>query len=140
MNSIKLNTIVMVTALILLSGLRQSEVVYQGEWKADSYFITFEGSWQILKQQDQYTIVMGDDFEAKKAPDLKIFLSKLPLNEIDGDNAADKSWSVLVAPLSEYKGSHRCQVPDHIVVDDYQTIIVHCEKYAKLWGGASLKN
>ena len=82
---------------------------------------------------------MGDDFEAKKAPDLKIFLSTNDLDDIDGDNANSKSKSVLVAKLTSYKGKAKYLVPSNIKISDYTTILVHCEKYSKFWGGAPLK-
>lgn len=132
---------ILIFALLFLSmifnTMAQTAIIYEGEWEADSYFTTFKGSWNITTVDNQHFVNLGDDFEAKKAPDLKIFLSKLSLSEIDGDNAAGTS-SVLVAELKKFKGKASYSIPTDINPADYASIIVHCEKYSKLWGGSSL--
>ena len=47
--------------------------------------------------------------------------------------------SVFVAQLDSYKGSKKYLVPSNINISDYKTILVHCEKYTKYWGGSPLK-
>lgn len=116
------------------------EVVYQGSFEADSRWTTFEGDWRIVKEGELRFIVFADNFEAKKAPDLKIFLSKLPFDDIDGENASDAGKSVLIKPLSKYEGGMKFEIPATIDLSDFQSIIVHCEKYAKLWGGSPLQD
>ena len=128
------------SALLLFGTLTiNAQTLYSGEWDADSYFTTFEGSWKVVKEGDKTYVVMGDDFKTKKAPDLKIFFSKKDLGDIDGDNAANKGSSIFVAKLNSYKGSAKYLVPSNINISDYKTIIVHCEEYSKFWGGAPLK-
>ncbi len=114
------------------------EKAYSGSFEADSYWTKFEGDWSVSKMDGVWVVEFSDNFEAKKAPDLKVFFSKLSLDDINGDNAADNSNSVLVGELKTYKGKVAIAVPGDIDPKDYQTIIVHCEKYAKLWGGSSL--
>ncbi len=128
----------LITSLLTVV-LNGQDVKFQGSFDADSYFTKFEGDWQITRQDGKWLITFAENFEAKKAPDLKVFFSKLPYDEIDGDNAADASQAVLVAPLSTYKGSVDIPVPSGIDPNEFQTIIVHCEKYAKLWGGSPLR-
>jgi len=82
---------------------------------------------------------MGDDFEAKKAPDLKIFLSKAALDDIESKNALKNGEPVLVAKLTIYKGKASYNIPASIDISKYKTIMVHCEEYDKFWGGSSLK-
>ena len=117
----------------------QNETLFKGKWSADSFFTTFEGSWSIEERDGVKTIIMGQDFEAKKAPDLKIFLSKLELKDINGDNASDNKSSVYVGDLKKYKGTITIAIPADINIKDYKTILVHCEKYSKFWGGSSLR-
>lgn len=114
------------------------EVVFQGTFDAESRWTTFEGDWKIEKQGDKYFVIFADNFEAKKAPDLKIFLSKMDFDDISGKNATNQS--VLVTPLSSYEGKMRFEIPASINLSEYQSIIVHCEQYAKLWGGSPLRN
>ena len=115
-----------------------SQSLYSGDWDADSYFVSFKGSWKIEKEGDKTFVVMGDNFSTKKAPDLKIYLSKLNFKDIDADNASSSDTSVFVAQLTSYKGSAKYLVPAGINISEYKTILVHCLKYAKYWGGSPL--
>ena len=92
---------------ILIAGITSlsGQELYSGKWKADSYFTTFKGSWKIEKEGDKTYVVMGKDFSAKKAPDLKIYFSKLDFDAIDEDNANSKNSAVFVAKLNSYKGA-----------------------------------
>ncbi len=118
---------------------QNQEVIFKGEWERESRWTTFEGSWKIIKTGDSFTVELGDDFEAKKAPDLKIFLSKASLDKISGKNAVSLGEPVLVAKLTSYKGRASYKIPAGINPADFTTIIIHCEQYAKLWGGSPLK-
>lgn len=118
---------------------QKTEVVFSGEWERDSRWTTFEGSWKIVKSGDSFTVELGEDFEAKKAPDLKIFLSKAVLDKISGKNAVSLGSPVLVAKLTSYAGKASYKIPAGINPADFATIIIHCEEYAKLWGGSPLK-
>ncbi len=116
----------------------QEKTLYQGEWENDSYFTTFEGNWQIVQRGEDMYVVLADNFEAKKAPDLKIFLSKHDYSDISAKNAADSKTSVLVAQLTKYKGKSSYKIPAGTDLSAYKSILVHCEKYSKLWGGSQL--
>ena len=131
------------SALLLMFAVsafaQNTEVVFSGEWERESRWTTFEGSWKIIKNGDSFTVELGDDFEAKKAPDLKIFLSKAPLDKISGKNAVSLGKPVLVAKLTSYEGKASYKIPAGINPADFTTIIIHCQEYSKLWGGSSLK-
>ena len=118
---------------------QDSQVVFSGEFERESRWTTFEGSWEIVKEGDSYSVVLGKDFEAKKAPDLKIFLSKAKLDDISGKNAVKVGSPVLVAKLTSYEGTATYKIPAGIDPADFATIIIHCEEYSKLWGGSPLK-
>lgn len=135
MNKI-LSTFLIVTSLIVTSP---QEVAYQGEWDNYSRWTTFEGSWKIVKSGDSYQLIMGGDFEAKKAPDLKIFLSKADLDDIGSKNALKIGEPIMVAKLTNYEGKASYEIPATIDISIYKTIMVHCEEYNKFWGGSALK-
>lgn len=124
---------------ISLSFTGSQEVVFEGEFDNYSRWTTFEGTWKIVKNADKHQIVFGEDFEAKKAPDLKIFLSKADLDDIESKNALKDGEPIFVAKLTSYKGAAIYNVPASIDITKYKTIIVHCEEYTKLWGGSALK-
>ena len=81
-------------------------------------------------------IILDDDFATKKAPDLKIFLSRESLDVLTSKNALENA--VFVAELKSNKGSQSYEINKDIDLSVYQTIIIHCEKYSVLWGGAPL--
>lgn len=124
------------TSLVITSP---QEVTYQGEWDNYSRWTTFEGTWKIVKSGESHQLIMGEDFEAKKAPDLKIFLSKADLDDIESKNALKIGEPVLVAKLTTYEGKATYQIPATIDISKYKTIMVHCEEYNKFWGGSALK-
>ena len=132
-------TTLIVSAILLFSGSTPQEVAYQGEWDNYSRWTTFEGSWKIEKTEEGYQVVMGADFEAKKAPDLKIFVSKVPLDDITSKNALKVGDPAFIAKLTSYEGKASYAIPASINLADYQTIMVHCESYSKFWGGSALK-
>ena len=128
-----------ILSLLLLPGVASADVLFEGELQQDSYFTKLEGNWRVEERDGQTQIVFADNFSAKKAPDLKIFLSSLPLDEINGKNAASAEHATLVAELNSYNGTVSFTVPDGIDVSAFQSLIVHCEQYAKLWGGSTLR-
>ena len=132
--------IIIAMLFAFVSGaMAQTETVFEGEFERESRWTTFEGGWKIVKNGNSYTVELQDDFEAKKAPDLKIFLSKASLDKISGKNAVKIGEPVLVAKLNKYKGKASYNIPAGINPADFATIIIHCEEYSKLWGGAPLK-
>lgn len=132
--------LLLTTVLLPFSfALLAQEVVFQGSFEADSRWTTFEGDWEIVKKEGKFLVKFSDNFEAKEAPDLKVFLSKRDFDDISGKNAADKSQSVLVAPLISYEGKMQFEIPENIDPAYFRSIIVHCEQYAKLWGGSPLR-
>lgn len=124
--------------VITAQSLLAQEIIFQGTFDAESRWTTFEGDWRIEKEGEKFFVVFADNFEAKKAPDLKIFLSKMTFDDISGKNATNQS--VLVTPLNAYEGKMKFEIPSEINPSEYQSIIVHCEQYAKLWGGSPLRN
>lgn len=131
-----LSSLLLITSLFISST---QEASYQGEWDNYSRWTTFEGSWKIVKSGDSHQLIMGDDFEAKKAPDLKIFLSKANLDDIESKNALKLGEPILVAKLTSYEGKATYRIPATIDISKYKTIMVHCEEYNKFWGGSALK-
>ena len=129
--------------LFLMSGYaasaQEDKTLYEGKFEADSYFTTFEGSWKIVKNGNKTYVIFNDDFKAKKAPDLQIFLSGMSLDDINGKNATVKGSPLLVTKLNTYKGKARFERPGNPDLSSYRSIIVHCVEYSKLWGGSNLK-
>jgi len=147
MNSAKSNWLdylqffsVVLIAVFLASAAdgRETKVLHAGKWKSDSFFTTLKGSWQIVREGETIYLQLGNNFNTTEGPDLKIFLSKLPLNDIRGDNAAKKETSFRVGELKAFRGKSTYVIPDDIAIDDYKSVVIHCEAYSKLWGGSPI--
>ena len=110
------------------------ETLHSGTWTKKTYGI--DGEWKIVQEGGKTFVELDAKFSTKKAPDLKIFLSPLPLSEVGDKNATN--GSVLISPLDSHQGAQRYALPEGTDLSKFKTIMIHCEKYSKLWGGASL--
>ncbi len=138
MNRIQRFSGICMISLILGLGLLTSAFagdVAEGSWTKKGFAIA--GGWSIVERDGEHIVVLDGGFKTKKGPDLKIFLSPLPLEEIDGQNAT--KGSVFVGALHSAKGTQELRIPAGTDLQRYQTILIHCERYSKLWGGASLR-
>ena len=104
-------------------------------WKNQE--LKVKGTWSIEQRVDGNYLVVSDDFKTKKAPDLKFFLTKANYSAVNGNNATD--GAVLVAKLKSTKGAAEYKIPSNINVSDYNSLVLHCEKYGKLWASTPLK-
>ncbi len=105
-----------------------------GDWVKKSYRI--QGEWQIVSRDDARFIVFNEDFKTKKGPDLKIYLSKMPIADIEDDDVEPSS--IKIAALKSNKGHQEYALPADIDLDEYRSMLIHCEAYTHLWGGAAL--
>ena len=108
--------------------------VHEGSWTKKRYSI--EGTWQIVEEGGKHWVILDGKFKTKNAPDLKLFLSKTSAGDLGDKNAI--SGAAFIAELKSNKGAQRYEIPASIDVDAYNTLVLHCEKYTKLWGVAPL--
>ncbi|MFK7840285.1 MAG: DM13 domain-containing protein [Bdellovibrionales bacterium] len=111
-----------------------AEPVASGSWTKQSQKI--KGSWAIVQKEDGYYVQLDEDFKTKSAPDLKLFLSKKQPDALNGKNATD--GSAFLAKLDSTKGAQEYKIPEDVNIEEYGTIILHCQKFSKLWGASSL--
>jgi len=134
--------ILLVTTLslaLLLSPGRSAKgeeggVLFEGTWTRGGYSI--EGSWKIVEQGGKLFLVLDEDFKTRRAPDLKIFLSPLPLDEVGDRNAT--LGSALVASLVRAKGAQRFALGEEVDLGAFRSLLIHCESFSKYWGGSRL--
>lgn len=103
-------------------------------WVEKKYGI--KGQWDIVQKGDQTVIRFSDNFKTKNGPDLKIFLSKQTIADVNGRNATQDS--VLLGTLKSPRGGQEYVLPAGIDVNDFQTVLIHCEKFSVLWGGGTI--
>ena len=125
---------------LILSGLIFSFLAVglasasSGGWTEKDYAI--QGNWSVEQRGDEQVITLSDNFSTKNGPDLKIFLSPMTIEEVTGKTATE--GSVLVSVLNSNKGSQEYVIPADVDLSKYKSILIHCEKYSVLWGGADL--
>ncbi len=121
-------------------ALLSSKTVFSAEVVASGSFIekqkSITGDWSIEREGGDRFIVFGDNFKSKSGPDLKIFLSPATLSEVTGKTATQ--GSAFISELKSTKGTQRYPIPKDIDPTQYQSLLIHCEKYAILWGGGEL--
>lgn len=105
-----------------------------GTWQKKSQKI--KGSWSIVQQDEGFVLNLGEGFSTRNAPDLKLVLTKQSLADVNNKNAL-AGEHVIVSLLESNKGAQSYALPDDYA--DYDTLLIHCEKFSKLWGGTSIK-
>ena len=111
----------------------EAGVVDSGAWTKKQYKI--KGDWELDVSGDQTIIRFHNNFKTKKGPDLKVFLSKKSIKDVTGRNATQDA--VLVAVLKSNKGAQEYVLPANIDINDYDSLLIHCEAFSVLWGGAN---
>lgn len=109
--------------------------VHSGTWSKKAY--SASGAWKIVKNGDDHYIVLDSRFKTKSAPDLKLFLSKNSASSLTGKNAT--KGAVRIAKLKSNKGEQRYKLPRSVNPASYKTLLIHCERYSKLWTTAAIK-
>ena len=112
----------------------EDRIIASGTWTKKSF--RSKGTWTIAIEDGVTMVKLDADFSTRKAPDLKIFLSPKSVSEVNKRNALE--GSVLIAPLSSNKGAQSYVVPEGVDLSGYQSIIIHCEAFTKLWSAAAL--
>lgn len=94
------------------------------------------GTWQIEARADGNYIVFDEAFKTSNGPDLKVFLSPTTIADVKGKTAVN--GSVLVGLLKSNKGTQEYRIPAGVNLDDFESVLIHCEEFTVLWGGADL--
>ncbi len=129
-------TVLMILAAVPVQSFAEdSEVLAQGVWTKKTAAI--KGSWRIVEDNGRRYLELDQEFKTKKAPDLKAFLSPRSVSDLKGATATQ--GATLIGALSSHKGKQRLAVPATVNMNDFRSLIIHCEKYDKLWGGADLR-
>ena len=109
-------------------------VLSSGTWRKKSFSVS--GNWTLSAENGVTTVALDNAFSTRKAPDLKIFLSPLSADQLNGGNATQ--GSLLVSPLSSNKGAQKYNIPAGTNLSQYKTILIHCEAFSKLWSVSAL--
>jgi len=137
---VKIANLMMLTlmsfAFLAFSAPASAETIDGGTWVKKKYSIN--GGWEIIKEGGQTIIRFDSSFKTKSGPDLKVFLSKKSIAEVNGGNATQDA--VMISVLTANAGTQDYVVPAEINIEDFTTLLIHCEAYSVLWGGAAILN
>ncbi|MEM6682052.1 MAG: DM13 domain-containing protein [Pseudomonadota bacterium] len=133
-----------VAAILSVSAITAAAIpttqAYASEHSAPHKFIkkskSIKGSYDIVQRGDKTFVVFSEDFKAKRGPDLKVFLSPTNVRSATSRNAV--IGSVKLGKLQTNRGVQEYEIPAGIDVADYESVLVHCEAYSVLWGGADI--
>ena len=133
---IKPQPVQMLLSLMLLGVLSMASMPSHANssWTKKSFAI--KGGWSIVEKNGSRVLSLDQNFHTKNAPDLKLFLSTKSLGDLSGRNATE--GSLLISPLKSNKGAQEYVLPANVDINQFRTLIIHCEAYSKLWGGANL--
>jgi len=95
-----------------------------------------KGQWKVVQENGQTIIRFSDDFKTKNGPDLKIFLSPQSVGDVTGKTALE--GAVTLGVLKSNKGTQDYVVPNGVSLDNFSSVLIHCEAYSVLWGGGRL--
>ena len=123
-------------ALVSLGSLLHAdEMVPKGNWTKKNYSVS--GEWSIVTKDDGTYVLLDEDFKTRSAPDLKIFLSKKRADDLTNRNATD--GAVRVVKLKSAKGAQAYKLPADLDLSEFQSILIHCERFSKLWAVSALR-
>lgn len=112
----------------------QARVISGGGWTKRT--AASSGAWSIVDRDGGLFVILSENFGTRAAPDLKLFLSPKSPDELDGRNATE--GALLIAPLASNRGAQEYALPTGVDLADYETIVIHCEAYSKIWSIALL--
>lgn len=127
-------TILLASFLIINLAQAEDVVKVQGKWTAKEHSIA--GYWKIVDTGTDLKLKLYS-LKTKKAPDLKIFFSPRTVAQSTAGNATQGTY--FFHKLKTHNGNQSYVLPKGFALSKYKSILIHCEKYSKLWGGADLR-
>jgi len=115
-------------------AVAMADKVQSGTFEKSSF--TINGDWQIVRENGQMIFRLSDDFKTKNGPDLKLFISPKPVEDLNGITATTDA--VRLAVLRSTKGAQEYVIPAGVDLSQFGSILIHCEAFSKLWGGANI--
>jgi len=131
---VALTSFTAVNAAEMVQKVAMVDTAQSGNFQNSTYNIT--GSWTIVKENGQTILRLSDDFKTKNGPDLKLFLSPSKVGTLTGKTALNEA--VRLSVLKSSKGGQDYVIPVNIDISDFESILIHCEAFSVLWGGADI--
>jgi len=129
-----LNSFDLAYATETAAAATMADKVQSGTFEKSSFKIN--GDWQIVYENGQTIFRLSEEFKTKNGPDLKLFLSPKTVGNATGSTATTDA--VRLGVLRTNKGSQDYVIPEGVDLSEFGSILIHCEAFSKLWGGANL--
>jgi hypothetical protein len=114
---------------------RDGHVLASGSiWKKASNAV--QGAFRFETRGEDTFLVIDRGFSTKSGPDLKFVLSPLAYDAVKSKTALQ--GGVIVGHLKSNTGAQEFKLPAGVDLDRYQSLLVHCEQFTKLWAAASI--
>lgn len=97
---------------------------------------TIHGSAKVEQIDGETRLVFSEDFKTKSGPDLKLYLSKMPLSTLSAQDIDQNA--VRLSVLKSHRGTQSYLIPADIDISEYESVVIQCEAYTVLWGGFDL--
>ncbi len=119
-------------------SMNSSVLIAQAE--TNSKFITAEknhstvGTLKVIEVDGKQYLEFGDDFKTVAGPAVEIILhrdSAVPVN-------IDEEDYVTIAPIKNFEGTQRYEVPENIDLNEYASVAVWCQEFNVTFGYAQL--
>ena len=111
-----------------------SQTLAQADFQKKTYAL--KGGITVEQRGSDTVIVFSDDFRTKNGPDLKVFLSRNDVAASTGANATTDA--IKLGVLKDNRGAQEYVLPAGVDIADFNSVLVHCEAFSKLWGGADI--
>ena len=111
-----------------------NQTLAQADFQKKTY--SLKGGITVEQRGSQTVIVFSDDFRTRSGPDLKVFLSRNDVAGSTGTNAT--TGAVRLGVLKDNRGAQEYVLPEGVNIADFNSVLVHCEAFSKLWGGADI--
>ena len=116
--------------------LHEGQVLaYGADWTRKSK--KTRGAFEIAQASSGQVIRFASDFKTSKAPEpLRIVLSEHTITSASSKNAMQRG--TVIGLTGTYKGGHEVRLRADVAVKPGMTLLLHCEKYTKLWSAADI--
>ena len=135
---LKVVTVFMIGVLMLLAvgnqSARAKNLLASGKFVTIADHTTL-GTVEIFQKDNRTYVRLTDDFSTQKGPDLKVLLHKQ-----NNPQSYDQGDYVLLGNLKNLKGTQVYEIPEGVVLDDYASVVVWCQKFNVTFGTAKLEN
>jgi len=129
-------TSLLIVPVVAVAGNNTSEITHSVEKPFVKKRYTIQGSAKVETVNGETQLLFSNDFKTKNGPDLKVYLSKVPLASLS--SSAVNTNSIRLSVLKSHKGGQSYAIPANINISDYKSVIIHCEAFTVLWGGFDL--